>query len=160
MKKRSLSPLIAATCALASSVFSAAAIDKPEAKTWREISSGTQSNIEEATQQVIQTNEQWGKWWSKHTNSLNKHENAEAQKPPKVDFAKETVLVVTLGMRSTGGHAIRFSQIVREGESLKAIITTTSPGPDSMVTMALTYPFAVIAIPKHEGPIEFVAAQQ
>jgi hypothetical protein len=80
----------------------------------------------------------------------------EGTKPPEVDFEKETVLVATMGMRSTGGYEIRFSDLKREGDAITVFLRTTSPGPDDMVTMALTYPFAIIAVAKHEGAVEFV----
>ncbi len=156
MKKPFLAPLFAATCSLLSSLFPSPATAETETQKWRLITSGTQSNIEEATQQIIQTPEQWRKWWMDHTNTRDQPDSQEAQLP-KVDFNKETILIATLGMRSTGGHTVQFSEIRHEGDTLKAVITSSSPAPDAMVTMALTYPFAVIAIPKHEGPIEFVA---
>jgi len=61
-----------------------------------------------------------------------------------------------MGMRSTGGYEIRFSDLKREGDAITVFLRTTSPGPDDMVTMALTYPFAIIAVAKHEGAVEFV----
>ena len=73
-----------------------------------------------------------------------------------VDFEKETVLVATLGRLSTGGYAFRFTEIDREGEAVTATLKITSPGPDDLVTSALTSPFSVIAIPKYEGCVEFV----
>lgn len=154
-----LNPCIAAISTLAITLFPSSA-EPQESKKWREIASGTQSNIEEKTQQIIQTQDQWQKWWNKHSTSQDQPGNAESQKPPKVDFDKETVLAITMGMRSTGGHTIQFSDIRREDKSLKAVVTTSSPAPDARVTMALTYPFAVIAIPKHVGPMEFVVQQK
>lgn len=148
---------IAATCALASTLLSALADESPVAKNWREVSSGTQSNLEEATQHVIQTPEAWAKWWIKHTTDRDHPENTELPKPPTVDFNKETILIATMGIRSTGGHRIHFSKIYHEKETLKAVVTSSSPAPDEMVTMALTHPFAIIAIPKHEGPVDFIS---
>lgn len=153
-----LSPNIALISALTCTMLSSSA-NPLESKNWREVASGTQSSIEEKTQQIIQTQEEWQKWWNKHSKTQSQPENAESQKPPKVDFDKETVLIVTMGMRSTGGHAIHFSDIRHEGKSLKVVVTTTSPARDAMVTMALTYPFAAIAIPKHSDSIEFVLQQ-
>lgn len=150
-----LKPCIAAISTLAITMFPSTA-EPQESKKWREIASGTRSHIEEKTQQIIQTQEQWQKWWSKHSTAQDQPGNTESPKPPKVDFDKETVLVATMGTRSTGGHTIVFSDIRRENTSLKAVVTTSSPAPNARVTMALTYPFAIIAIPKHEGPIEFV----
>lgn len=154
MKKTIITSALAATCALAFTVLSSPA--EPEAaKPWRAIAAGTQSAIETETRLVIQDTEAWRKWWQNHTK--NESDPSTANEPPKVDFEKETVLVATLGMRSSGGHKIEFTELRREGETLKVVVKATSPGPGDMVTMALTHPFAVIAVPKHAGPVEFVA---
>lgn len=128
-----------------------------DSKPWREIASGSQSNIEKASRQVIQSQEEWRKWWERH-NAVEEFIDGETvpKQPPKVDFDKETVLAATLGRRSTGGYSIRFTEIDREGNALTATLQITSPGPDDLVTMALTSPFAVIAVPKHTGSVEFI----
>jgi hypothetical protein len=61
-----------------------------------------------------------------------------------------------MGMRSSGGFSIHFGEIRKTGDTLTVEVKTTAPGPDDMVTMALTHPFAVVAIPRHEGAIEFL----
>lgn len=155
MKKNSIPTVMAAACVLTFAVLDSPATGPAEAKPWREIASGTQSAIEEETRTVIQNQEQWRAWWKEHTKNQFDTAQPDGQQPPKVDFEKETVLIATLGMRSTGGHQIRFSDLRRDDESMTVVLTSTSPGPDDMLTMALTHPFAVIAIPKHEGPVEF-----
>lgn len=154
MKNPPISSVIAATCALLFTALPASAAEPENAKPWRGIASGSESAIEKETQLVIQTPDQWRKWWTKHTS--NQLDSANSNEPPKVDFEKESILVATLGMRSTGGHMVDFSEVRRDGASLKVVVKVTSPGPDDMVTKALTHPFAVIAIPKHDGPIEFI----
>lgn len=129
----------------------------PESQEWRDVASGSQSNIEEATRQVIQDQEQWRKWWQRHNSVEERIDGETRPKPaPKVDFSEETILVATMGRRSTGGYAVRFTDIRRKGDVVTAVLQIKSPGPEEMVTMALTSPFAVIAIPKHEGRVEFI----
>jgi hypothetical protein len=148
---------IAATCALVFSYLPSPAADVLESKSWREIASGSQSNIQEATRQVIQDKEQWRKWWGMHNTVENFIDGKTIPAPPpKVDFEKETVLVATSGRHSTGGYAIRFTEIYREGDVATATLKITSPGPDGLVTSSLTAPFCIIAIPKLEGRVEFV----
>jgi len=149
-------PTIAVTCVLVLSYMISPAQEVTERKSFREISAGSQSNIQQATRQVIQNPEQWRKWWGQH-NTVEHHIDGEiiTEPPPRVDFTKETVLVATLGTHSSGGFAIRFSEVSREGEVVTATLKTTSPGPEDLVTRALTAPFCIIAIPKHEGRVEF-----
>ena len=148
--------LIAATCALLFSSCSSPAGESSESNSWREIASGSQSNIEQATREVIQSPEAWQKWWRKHRTVETLIDGKIVPEPvPEVDFEKKTVLIATMGMLSTGGYSIRFTEIHRENDLLTATVETTSPGPDSIVTKAFTAPFSVIAIPKHEGRVEF-----
>jgi hypothetical protein len=154
--KGSQIPTLIATCALAFNASDSSASEPEADKGWREIDSGTHSAIEEASQVVIQDATVWDVWWRKHTKNMFDSEQPDGIKPPEVDFEKETVIVATLGMRSTGGHSVRFVGVNKEGESLTVTLQSTSPGPDDMVTMALTYPFAIIAVPKHEGEVVFV----
>jgi hypothetical protein len=148
---------VSVTCALLFVFMTSLAEEGPDSKPWRKIASGSQSNIEEASRKVIQSQEQWRKWWEKH-NTVEKFIDGKTvpKPPPKVDFEKESVLVATLGRRSTGGSAVRFTEICRKDGVLTATFQISSPGPEDMVTMALTSPFVVIAIPKHEGSVKFI----
>lgn len=150
---------ITATCALAFLASPSPAGESSAGHPWREIASGSRSNIGQATRKVIRDPEAWKKWWSEHrTVETRLDGEIVPEPPPEVDFEKETVLILTMGTRSTGGFAIRFSGIRREDGVLTASFKTTSPGPDSLVTSALTAPFSIIAVPIHEGRVEFVEA--
>ena len=151
------SAMIAAICVLGPALAETTAEDDPEPTTWRVIESGAYSHIEEATRTVIQSQEDWHKWWIRH-NTITEHIDGKEIKPapPPVDFTEESVLTATMGRRSTGGYAIEFVRIHHEGDTLVATLHMTAPGPEDMVTMALTAPYTIIAIPKHEGPIRFV----
>ena len=126
----------------------------------RTIESGSQSNIQEASREVFRSQKEWDDWWQRH-NTTVEFIDGEEIKPaaPAVDFASEMVIVATLGMRSSGGYSIEFAGIRHEEDTLIASYKTTSPGPDDRVTMALTAPYTIIAVPKHDGPVRFVEAK-
>ena len=145
------------TATLAIAMHTAHAEDAANAKSWRVISSGTSSNIEEATQTVIRTPEAWTDWWNQHITTIEVVDGKETTPPPPpVDFDAETLLVATMGTRSSGGYAIEFTGINHKGATLIATLRTTAPDPDGFVTMALTQPFAIIAVPRHNGPVTFI----
>jgi len=156
MKKTKIPTVIAAACAIAITAMDSDADDNSDAKSWREIETGTYSGIEEEQRLVINDPETWKKWWKEHTKNMHDTSQPDGIKPPAVDFEKETVILATAGMHSTGGHHISFSDVSLEKGALTVVLTFKSPGPEDMVTMALTYPFAIIAVPKHEGEVEFV----
>lgn len=155
MKKSTIPSILAAACAMAFAVTGSNANDAEEERAWRSIDSGGYSAVEEETRVVINDEKTWHDWWKRHTANIHDTSQPDGIKAPEVDFEKETVLIATMGMRSTGGHSIRFTAVALDGETLTATVQSTSPGPDDMVTMALTYPFAIIAVPKHAGEVVF-----
>jgi len=144
--------VIASLCALGPS----SAGEDADEDAWRVVESGAHSNIVESTRKVIQTEGDWRDWWQRH-NTVTEFIDGQVSErpPPAVDFSRETVLVATLGRRSSGGYAIEFNDVRYAGGTVIAVLKTKAPGPEEMVTMALTAPYAIIAIPRHEGPIEF-----
>ena len=156
MKNKKIPGILATACALALTACDSGA-DEPDGEDgWRAIDAGDHSAIEDETRVVINDGKTWNAWWKEHAKNIHDTSQPDGIKAPEVDLEKETVLVATLGMRSSGGHSIRFAGVNLDGETLTATLQTTSPGPEDIVTMALTYPFAIIAVPKHEGEVVFV----
>jgi hypothetical protein len=151
VKMHLLASILASTIVSALSAMGAPEEKSKDVKSWRELGSGAHSRIGTPQRIVIRTPDAWLAWWREHQKS-----DAEGSAPPTVDFDKETVLAATLGARKTGGFTISFAEIRKDGTTLKALLKTKSPTPGSMVTMAITKPFVVVAIPKHEGEVEFI----
>ncbi len=148
-----LSLVVASICALG---LSACSEEDSEPVTWRVLETGAYSNIEDATRKVIQSESEWHDWWQRHNTAMEVIDGEEQiPAPPEVDFSQETILIATLGMRSSGGYSIEFADIQRSADRVVAVVKMSSPGPDDMVTMALTAPYSIVAIPKHEGAVEF-----
>jgi protease stability complex PrcB-like protein len=68
--------------------------------------------------------------------------------PPPVDFSRESAVFLLLGNRSTGGYSIEPQSVGTGEEEVRVEAPVTSPGRESIVTMALTAPFAVVAVPR------------
>jgi len=154
MKKHPITTILAAAFSFAVSAMATPEETPADQKPWREIATGAASGIEEPSRLAIRDKKAWEAWWREHTKNTFDPENPN--KAPDIDFDKETILVATMGMRTSGGFSIHFGEIHKEGGTLKVTLKTQSPGPGDMVTMALTHPFAIIAIPKHDGPVEFL----
>jgi len=146
----------AALCTLGFSTAIASADEEPGANPWRVIETGVYSNIEDASQKVIQTRQAWNSWWSRHDTTIEIVDGKELlPEAPAVDFEKETVIIATMGARPSGGYSIKFTNIRYDGEDVVATLKTSSPDPDGMVITVITAPYAIIAIPKHEGQVTF-----
>jgi len=127
---------------------SAKAEEKTNAVKLRPVSSGSQSNAESAETSVIQSEEEWTAWWV-----ANIGENADA---PTINFDNETIVAATMGMKNSGGYAVEFTKATMANNTITISIKSSEPKPDYMVTMALTSPYTIAAIPKHKGNIVFV----
>ncbi|MCH7523715.1 MAG: protease complex subunit PrcB family protein [Bacteroidetes bacterium] len=68
-------------------------------------------------------------------------------KIPIINFEKETVLVLFLGEKTSGGHSISVEQILDENEKLIVKYKVTLPKLGEMVTTVMTQPYCIIKIP-------------
>lgn len=75
---------------------------------------------------------------------------ASAPDVPEVDFIDDSVLVLQMGQRPTGGYALRLAQarmVVEDGTAMVRI-EWIEPPPGAFVTQALTSPCLVLAVPR------------
>lgn len=65
-----------------------------------------------------------------------------------VDWEKDQLLVLFAGERTSGGYRVEVTRIAMEGAEAVVHVTDIEPDPSCSTTQALTYPFAVIAMPR------------
>lgn len=65
-----------------------------------------------------------------------------------IDFSNQSILVVYLGERNTGGYSIDVSNIYWNKNNLVVETSETKPQKGEMVTMAITNPYCIVKIPK------------
>lgn len=83
------------------------------------------------------------------------HGGVAGNAAPAVDFAQRTVIVVGLGERSSGGHAVRVDTVAREGDTTVVRYTASAPGAGCMTTQAITSPVEVVSVPRVAGQVRF-----
>jgi len=64
------------------------------------------------------------------------------------DVREETILLIDMGMRRTGGYAVRLtgSQAVLRGEILSIPVQWIEPAPGTVVTQVITHPCMLMAV--------------
>lgn len=72
---------------------------------------------------------------------------------PSVDFASESVVILLAGSKPSGGYSVEPRGARLDGNVLVVDAQIKSPPPDAIVTMALTSPWAAIAV---DGKFETV----
>ncbi|MEO8218698.1 MAG: protease complex subunit PrcB family protein [Acidobacteriota bacterium] len=68
------------------------------------------------------------------------------QPMPNVDFSRESVVFLLLGVRSSGGFDIVPQTVSGRGEGVTVTAETRSPSRGEIVTQAFSAPYAVIAV--------------
>jgi hypothetical protein len=110
------------------------------------VAQGTYSGIEEARETVVRTQAEWLALWKAH---------GQGEPPAAVDFGKEMIAVVFLGTRPTGGYSVQITGTSLEEDALVIDYVEQRPGGDAIVSQALTSPFHIVRLPRHEGPVRF-----
>jgi hypothetical protein len=108
---------------------------------------GQMSRIKTQKTVVVRSERDFAALWKQHTGAAN---------APAVDFKKYDVVAAFAGEKRTGGHSVRFDGIQRGRRSAVVHVTFLSPAPDMFVTQALTYPWALQAVPKLPARARFV----
>lgn len=110
------------------------------------IARGTFSQVAEAKEVFVRTPAEWNALWTSH---------APSQTAPTVDLSAHAVAAVFLGARSTGGFSVEIVRVRDEAGTLVIEYVERQPGPDALVTQALTTPFHIVKVPQYEGTVRF-----
>jgi hypothetical protein len=115
----------------------APAAPKPGGMTATSLFRGSRSGITTPRQVFIRTAEEWTKLWQDHQ---------PGGEVPQIDFAKQVVVGVFLGDRSTGGYAVEIVRVQRNGDALHAEYVEITPPPGTVTTQMMTAPFHLVAV--------------
>lgn len=112
------------------------------------------SGIRVSARSVIRDQRTWRAVWKRINPGPNN------PRLPKVNFAKEVLIVAALGQRSTGGYGIIVDKAYRIGKKAKIEVLSISPGKGCMLTQALTEPVDIVRIPRTNLPVTFTETQR
>jgi hypothetical protein len=119
------------------------------------LAKGLASGVGQPTQVVVRDPNDWAALWSRHMRT-----QIAPPPPPTVDFSRDMVVALFMGERSTGGYAIEVTRIERIDSSLSVHYRITRPDPGAMQAQALTQPFHLVALPRTDDSVTFVAEGQ
>jgi hypothetical protein len=128
------------------------ALDRPGQSIpfWRHDQVGN-SGIEKPMRTIITKQEDFVQIWE----SIYANQQAKP-KLPYVDFSKEIVVVLALGIKPSGGYAIRALEVIYAGNTIDITVASSSPGDNCAVTAALTSPVELIRMNVPTKPVRFV----
>ena len=108
------------------------------------------SGIDAPRTAVVRSADEWTALWKDH---------ARSAKAPAVDFSREMVVAVFLGTKPSGGYSVEIAQIEKRDNEVLVTYRERQPGPDDIVTMALTSPFHIVRTEAAAGKITFKPAR-
>ena len=125
--------------------------NQPESEiTFKEISKGLYSGVEESKQIIINDPESFRKLWEEVFSIYQPTSDL-----PEIDFEKNTLIGVFMGSTSTGGYSVEINKIAEGAKQITIRLKYTSPAPDDFVTMALSQPYHLVIIPKTTKEVVF-----
>lgn len=103
------------------------------------IDKGSDSGVAGAEPQVlkINTEAEWGDFWGRH-------KTWRMPNVPSVDFPHEMVIAVVDEVEPSGGYDVKITGIEAGSDALIVLVSKAVPGPDCIVTQALTQPFHIV----------------
>lgn len=120
-----------------------------------ELAAGSNSGFESATKKVITDQDEFTHVWEEaYRNFLNR------PKPPKVDFNEYQIVLVAMGMKTSGGYSIKIESINNTSGNYLVNVLETSPGKSCVTTEVVTFPFQLIQVKKAEGKTLFKVSEK
>lgn len=96
---------------------------------------------------VFTSDQAWQQFWRGHRGIDH---NGQPPAAPPVDFRRQAVIGLTVGARPTGGYGLKIDRIERatgnRGVYWRVHYTESVPGPNCLVTQAITTPTVFIAV--------------
>ena len=114
----------------------------PRTLQWEVVASGQQAvGIARPSFRLVRDEAELRSLWNQlHGASLN------VPPLPRADFARETLLVVMMGERPSGGYRVEVQNVSLDGGDLFVDLRFVEPAPDAVTTAALTSPWAVVRV--------------
>ena len=109
------------------------------------VDKGNRSAIHRPLQIVIRNQDEWKAFWKRHSSR-----DSNPPPAPSIDFNREMVVGIFLGEKRTGGYEVEIVRAERRDSSLYLYYREENPTPGAMVAQALTQPFHLVKVAKHE----------
>jgi hypothetical protein len=117
---------------------------------FRTLDRNNYSGIQEPKQDVYTNKADFEKAWNLAWSNFE-----EPVTLPTIDFTKETVALVALGMKNNGGYQLKIDQITQDQNNLTIDYTETTPNPKCSYTMAIVFPYEFVVFAKTSKKVVF-----
>jgi hypothetical protein len=108
------------------------------------------SGFIDPTEVVIRRQEDWTDIWTTVYGNVSPMPN-----PPVVDFDAETIMLVGMGQRSSGGYSVEITEVRAAGDTATVSYRRESPGPGCVSISVLTSPVMAVKVERVGSVIVF-----
>jgi hypothetical protein len=128
--------------------------------TFRILPQGPLMGLTTFTTTVVRTGAEFNAEWWKRYPPLPPGSKAPIMLPPKVDFTKEMVVIIDLGMRPSAGYTMDVTKATAVGNGVKIDWVEKKPGPNCVVATVITQPVVLAAVSRRDGTVTFSGSVQ
>lgn len=122
---------------------------------YKTIKAFSDSGFETPVTKVITSKSEFTKVWKQAMAHFG-----EAPEMPTIDFEKNQVLLIALGVKNNGGYKLQMDKVVENKNSIVVNYFENKPETNCVTTQAIVFPYELIEIPKNSKKIEFVKTEK
>lgn len=118
--------------------------------TFKTIDKNTNGGIQELTQEVYTNQTAFEKAWKLAWSNFS-----DPTPTPIVDFNKDVVVLVALGMKNNGGYQLKINSVSEEANEIMVDYTETTPNPKCTYSQSIVFPYEFISFTKTSKKVAF-----
>lgn len=122
---------------------------------FKSIAKNSNSGFEKLTQEVFNNQQAFEKVWTTAWSHFS-----DPTPTPSIDFTKETIILVALGIKNNGGYQLKMNSVHEQDNETTIDYTELTPNAKCSTTQAIVFPYEFISIPKTSNKIVFKPSEQ
>lgn len=123
--------------------------------TFKTIDKNTNGGFQELTQEVYTNQTAFEKAWKLAWSNFS-----DPTPAPSIDFNKDVVVLVALGMRNNGGYQLKINSVSEETNQIIVDYIETTPNPKCTYSQSIVFPYEFISFSKTSKKVVFKSSSK
>ena len=125
-------------------------VETNQSITFNTVDKNSNGGFQELTQEIYTNQAAFEKAWKLAWSNFS-----DPTPAPIVDFNKEMVVLVALGMRKNGGYQLKINSVREETDEIIMDYTETTPNPKCTYSQSIVFPYEFISFSKTSKKVVF-----
>lgn len=117
---------------------------------FRTVAKNTNGGLQELKQEVYTNQTAFEKVWKLAWSNFS-----DPTPVPSIDFNKDVVVLVALGMRNNGGYQLKINSVSEETNEIIVDYTETTPNPKCIYSQSIVFPYEFVSFTKTSKKVVF-----